>query len=338
MSGVSAFKKKIRSQKSRGWFFILPVYLSSTLFWVCAAALVPVLALLGGLPGLIAAAVLAALIARPLYHAFGPILAPRTYLQNQLGVELVTDDPRYAALVAEVNTMARAAGLKEVRHVGISRDEFNAFAFGFSRSQSAVVLGDELLRNLNREQVRSVIGHEIGHLVSGDTKLSTMLMTSDLTYRKGILQPISKIAGYLGITFLAVGEPTYRHRESGVVNLVFQLIGLCFLLISSVVWILGRITLFFIEIIRSYHSRRREHRADVVGALLTSRASMVNALLALENAGTVRQPPDPFATLKVINHASGGTFRFFGLLDTHPKTRKRIEFLELFEGFDRSPE
>ena len=336
MSAKSSLQEKIGSQKSLAWYFVVPLFLLSTLFWLAALALVPILFLaLEGWASIVVPIVWAGIIALPVAVAFGPIVAPETYLRSQLGVDIVTDNPKYGELVSEVNTMARQAGLKYIRYVGIAKGQFNAFAFGLTRRHSTVVLGSALMQGLNRDQIRAIIGHEIGHLISGDTKLSTMLIVCEMTYRKGIIVPISAVAGFFGITFLTAGEtsPVYD-RSSANTNLVLQLIGLFFLLVAAVVWIFGVVTVFIIDVVKNYHSRRREHRADVVGGLLTSREHMVSALAALENAVVGELPPDPFASLKVINHAQKTSSSFFGLMDTHPAVRDRIRFLENFQRFE----
>lgn len=335
MTTSSSLQHKIGSQKSPAWCFIVPLFLLSTLFWMAAATLVPVLfVVLESWPSIVVPIVWGCIIALPVCNAFGPILAPERYLRNQLNVEIVTDDPAYASLVSEVNAMARQAGLKYIRYVGIERDQFNAFAFGLSTRQSAVVLGSRLLKGLGRDQIRAIIGHEIGHLISGDTKLSTMLMVCELTYRNGIITPISAVAGFFGITFMAAGASTPVYdRESATSSAILKLIAVFFLLVSGSVWLFGVVTVFLIEIVKSYHSRRREHRADVVGGLLTSRQHMISALAALEKATIGELPPDPFASLKVINHAQKTSSRFFGLLNTHPTVKARIQYLESFQGW-----
>ena len=301
-----------------------------------AVALVPILILaLEGSASVIVPIVWACIIALPVAAAFGPIVAPETYLRHQLGVEIVSDDPDYTDLVSEINSMARRAGLNYIKYVGIERGQFNAFAFGLTTRQSAVVLGSDLMEGLSRDQIRAIIGHEIGHLVSGDTKLSTMLMVCEMTYRKGIIVPISAVAGFFGISFLTAGAITPAYdRESANHSLVLKLIGLFFLLVSGAVWIFGVVTVFIIDVVKNYHSRRREHRADVVGALLTNQEHMVSALAALENAVVCELPPDPFASLKVVNHAQKSSSSFFGLMDTHPTVKDRIRYLESFQEFE----
>ena len=336
MLTTSSLKEKIRSQKSWAWYFITPLFLFSTLFWMAALALAPILFLvLEGVPSIIAPIIWACIIALPVAAAFGPIVAPKQYLQHQFGVVIVTDDPKYRNLVSEVNDMAHRAGLKDIKYVGIVRGELNAFAFGLSSRQSAVVLGTDLLEQLDPDQIRAIIGHEVGHLISGDTKLSTMLMVCNITYRNGIILPISKVARFFGLNFLSAGwlMPVYD-RGTANESAVLRLIGILFLAFSSAVWIFGVVTLFIINLIERYHSRRREHRADVVGGLLTSRKHMMSALAALESAVVGELPADPFSSLKVINHAQKTASSFFGLLDSHPATRDRILFLNNSKQFD----
>src|SRR5690554_7051603 len=44
----------------------------------------------------------------------------------------------------------------------------NAFATGWNRNKALVAVSTGLLHRMNRDQVKAVLGHEIGHVANGD--------------------------------------------------------------------------------------------------------------------------------------------------------------------------
>ena len=317
--GNSIEKRIQRNLSPTGWL-IAPLFLLSVLFW---ATVLGVAATVGydaiTAPGsntwpVILTTMVLTIVATPVLTMFGPALVPGIYLSLTQNVRIVTKDPAYKDLAAEINRLAANAGIRPVRYVGIQEGELNAFAFGLFPGRMAVVLGDQLIRVMADEpnQLRAVIGHEIGHLASGDTIFSTMVMVCRDTFRLGIIGPLAFVAGLLGYSFLGGAETPTRSRDDGGAGCAFAVIGLFFLLCTLVFWVVGWVVITIIDVLQCYHSRRREYMADRAGALLTSREDMIGALMCLEGyrSDSKLLPPDPFAPLKIVNFSGRGYLAF----------------------------
>ena len=84
-------------------------------------------------------------------------------------------NPTEVWLLDTTRQLARSAGI-ETPEVGIfPASEPNAFATGARRNKSLVAVSEGLLRNLRRDEVRAVLGHEIGHVANGDMVTLTLL-------------------------------------------------------------------------------------------------------------------------------------------------------------------
>ena len=339
-TGISIPERIRRGSSQLGWF-IAPLFLLSALFWAT------VLGVIGTVsydaittPGsntwpIILTAVACVIVAVPILTMFAPGLVPGIYLSLTQNVRMAARDPAYDDLADEVHRLAENAGIRPVRYIGIQRGELNAFAFGLFPSRMAIVLGDHLIQALADEpdQLRAVIGHEIGHIASGDTILSTMVMVCRDTFRIGIIGPLAFVAGLFGYSFMGAASTPTKSRQDGGVSLVFALFGLFFLLCTLVVWIVGWTVITMIDVLQCYHSRQREYMADRAGALLTSRADMIGALMCLESFRSDAQlpPPDPLGPLKIVNFSGRG---LFGLFATHPTTERRITRLRAYDDLD----
>lgn len=82
------------------------------------------------------------------------------------------EEPELHRLVAE---LARAAGIPKPK-VGISKLSIpNAFAFGRWQGDGRVCVTEGIVRLLNKDELRAVLGHEISHLKHRDMALITLL-------------------------------------------------------------------------------------------------------------------------------------------------------------------
>jgi len=78
-------------------------------------------------------------------------------------------------LLETTRQLARSAGIS-TPEVGIfPAQEPNAFATGANRNKSLVAVSEGLLRNMRRDEVRAVLGHEIGHIANGDMVTLSLL-------------------------------------------------------------------------------------------------------------------------------------------------------------------
>lgn len=179
----------------------------------------------------------------------------------------------------------------------------NAFATGANRNKSLVAVSTGLLRGMSREQVKAVLGHEIGHIANGD------MITLSLI--QGVLNTfvifLSRIIG------MVVDRVVLRNNSSfGIGYFVTSIIAqiLLGILASAVVM---------------WFSRRREFRADVAGAQLAGRNNMINALEALRRSQGAASMPESMAAFGISPSARSGMARLFA---SHPPLDERIRALK----------
>ncbi len=279
--------------------------------------------------GLIVLAIFGLLL-QPIIPFYVYIFSLRRFLEKEMKVLFVQDRPEYAALTAEVQELARRAGLAGVRYVGIQKGEMNAFAVGFHARNCAVVLGSTLVEKLDKDELRAVIGHEIGHIVSYDMAGSLMTMIVNATILQGILRPLVWVLQAVGWGGMFGGMFSSSSTSDGaMVRLAFFMLGLaCFLLTFPLI-AGGKIFDWLTLLLDRAHSRSREFRADRIGALLTSREAMASALRRLEDIPYVDLPRDPFLAFRFVSAMNGGERA--GLFDTHPPLSARIQAIEAWQ-------
>lgn len=178
----------------------------------------------------------------------------------------------------------------------------NAFATGANRNNSLVAVSTGLMRGMSRDQVKAVLGHEIGHIANGDMITLTLI--------QGVLNTfvifLSRIIGMIVDRVVLRNE-----RGFGIGYFVTSIIAqiLLGILASAVVM---------------WFSRRREFRADAAGAQLAGRNNMINALEGLRRSQGTATMPESLAAFGISPSARSGIARLFA---SHPPLEERIEAL-----------
>lgn len=72
-----------------------------------------------------------------------------------------------------IGELAAGAGIPKPKVCVVNNDSPNAFAFGRTQHSSYVAVHTGLLKILNREEVRAVLAHEIGHIKHRDVAIIT---------------------------------------------------------------------------------------------------------------------------------------------------------------------
>jgi len=206
-------------------------------------------------------------------------------------------------LVDTVADLAQEAGIG-MPEVGIFPSESaNAFATGWNRNDALVAVSLGLLRRFDRQEVRAVLAHEIGHVANGDMVTLTLIQGVVNTF-------VMFFARVIGHTVDRVVFKTERGYGIGyyVVTIVAEIV-LGILASAIVMWF----------------SRWREYRADAAGAGLTSRGDMIAALQRLR----VEQglPNDLPGELTAFGIRSGST-GLANLFRSHPPLDDRIRALQ----------
>ena len=203
-------------------------------------------------------------------------------------------------LVETVADLARRANIK-MPEVAIYEGAANAFATGAFKNSALVAVSTDIMRQMTKEELRAVLGHEISHVANGDMVTLTLV--------QGILNAfVIFFSRMLARVLSSNGE---NRRSSG--GMYFMLV----IVFDIVLGILASLVVFA-------YSRRREFAADAGSArLLGSPSSMIAALQRLGNL----QPGVLPDSLKAMGIAEG---KETSLFSTHPSLDDRIDALRNF--------
>jgi heat shock protein HtpX len=207
--------------------------------------------------------------------------------------------------------LATVARLTERVHVGMPEvgifeaEEMNAFATGARRNAALVAVSSGLLRNMSRQQIEAVLGHEVSHVANGDMVTLALL--------QGVLNTFVIFLARIIGSFVDRALFKNEREDSGI----------GFFLTTMVAQIVLGI---FASMIVSWYSRRREFRADRGGADLAGKGSMIAALEALKRSQGEPMPPQ----MQAFGINTGGGSGFMRLFMSHPPLDERIAALQSF--------
>jgi heat shock protein HtpX len=235
--------------------------------------------------------------------SFVSLFLSKWMAKRSMNVQII-DQPHNAGeqwLVSTVQELANKAGIG-MPEVGIFPSASpNAFATGWNRNNALVAVSTGLLQRMDKEQVKAVLGHEIGHVANGDMITLTLI--------QGVVNAF--VMFFARIIGNFVDKAVFKNENGpGIAFYVTTMIA------EVVLGILA-------STIVAWFSRRREFRADQAGAELVSPAAMVSALAALQQ--TYEQPSELNGEL--VAFGIGGEGKFSALFSTHPPLEVRINAL-----------
>jgi heat shock protein HtpX len=209
-------------------------------------------------------------------------------------------------LHAMVRELVARAGLPMPRVYLIPEEAPNAFATGRNPEHAAVAVTAGLLRLLNREELKGVLAHELGHVRNRDTLIMVVAAT--------IAGALSWLAQMTMFSSLMGGRSDEEQEEGSPLG------GLLAVIIAPIAAALIQMAI----------SRSREFLADEAGARLTGNPLALGAALRkIESWGqqSPMQTGSPAtAHMFIINPLAGGAM--LKLFSTHPSTAARIARLE----------
>ena len=231
------------------------------------------------------------------------LLLSKTMAKWGMRVQII-DQPQNAGeqwLLSTVKELSQKAGIG-MPEVGLfSSPAPNAFATGWNRNAALVAVSTGLLQRMDKEQVKAVLGHEIGHVANGD--MVTLALIQGVV--NAFVMFFARIIGNF------VDKAVFKNEEGpGIAFFVTTMIA------EVVLGILA-------STIVAWFSRRREYRADQAGAELVSPTAMISALAALQQ--TYEQPSELNGELVAFGIRGEG--RFSALFSTHPPLDERIQAL-----------
>jgi len=204
--------------------------------------------------------------------------------------------------------LATVARMADTAHIGMPEvaifdsPQPNAFATGMNKNKALVAVSTGLLRNMRRNEVEAVLGHEVAHVANGD--MVTLALIQGVVNTFVIF--LSRVIGH-------VVDRTVFKTERGY--------GPGYYIVS----IIAQIALGILaSIIVAWFSRRREFRADEGGAYLSGRENMIAALERLGQPTADTQLPDQLEAMGISGAQPSG---FRQLFMSHPPLSVRIEAL-----------
>jgi len=148
----------------------------------------------------------------------------------------------------------------------------NAFVFGRTAGNATLAVHEGLLANLSEDQVKGVIGHELGHIKHKDYVVMTILSAL----------PLLAYLVARGTWEVARFSRSSREKEEGSIKAAFIAVAI----ISYVVYI---VSLLFVMRL----SRLREHYADAYSAYVTGSPRSLQSALAKITYGLSLSPKPP---------------------------------------------
>ena len=213
--------------------------------------------------------------------------------------------PQLYRLVRELSSVARTPVPRLYVSPAIQP---NAFATGRNRRRAAICCTEGILRTLDADELRAVLGHELSHVQSGDILLSTVAA--------GMATMITFLAGFAWL--LPFGRGGGR-----LLKLLFMMV-------------LGPVAALVIHLAIA---RAREYQADSAGSRLAGDPlALARALRKIER-GAAAHPLTASGQLAAAGHLMiVGPFRSTGLgrlFSTHPPVAERVRRLESLAGIPR---
>ena len=235
----------------------------------------------------------------------GRNFAMRGLARQQFGVTYLPAD---SPLTRKVHELARQLGLP-LPAVGTIH-AVNAFAVGSRPKDAAVVIGVPLLHVLSAQELEAVIGHELGHIATNDMSRMQMAAGFQSMFGWGF-----RIFGWFlqAVLFVLASINDRRARDAAGWTVIAHNFSR---LADYTVGIVSHLLTMRL-------SRSREYYADAIGAALTSKEAMQNALKRIHGfGGRMTVGEREYASMMFRTAWSGSAW------STHPTLAERLAALE----------
>jgi len=221
-------------------------------------------------------------------------------------IDSMTADAKLRTVYQTVQQIASQHGITMPEVWYYNNPTANAFATGASKNKSLVAVSTWLLENMNENEVRAVVGHEMAHILNGDMVTMTLLQWVLNTF----------VIFFARVIAMAINTAMRDDNDGG---------GLGGMTYFFVVMALDTVLSMIASLVLMAYSRKREYAADAWSAqYLGSKHYMIDALRklwSLHKNTKIKQ--DAYATMKI---AGGKTW--MNLFRSHPTMEKRIEALQ----------
>lgn len=190
----------------------------------------------------------------------------------------------------------------------------NAFATGRNPKNSAVAVTVGLLNNLNQDELKGVIAHELSHIKNKDILLQTIVVV--------LVGSIVLLSDFL-LRWTIWGGRGRRHEEGGggQFQALFLIIGIFAAILTPII----------AKLIQLAISRKREFLADASGAYLTNNPyGLASALEKISKSSIpLKTANKATAHLYIASPLKGSQAKGLAkLFMTHPPIEERVRRLE----------
>jgi len=207
-------------------------------------------------------------------------------------------------LLSAVKELSQKAGIG-MPEVGIfASAQPNAFATGWNRNNALVAVSTGLLNSMTRDEVKAVLGHEIGHVANGDMITLTLI--------QGVVNAF--VMFFARIIGNFVDKVIFKNEDGPGIGFFIATF------ISEMILGILASTIVF------WFSRRREFKADIAGAELVSPKAMHDALHRLQTAS--EQPSDMPNEMVAFGISGELKHSMAGLFMSHPPLEARMQALK----------
>ena len=237
--------------------------------------------------------------------SFFSLMISKWMAKRSTGAQVI-DQPRNESerwLVDTVKDLAQKAGIGMPEVAVFASPQPNAFATGASKNNALVAVSTGLLENMRPDEVRAVLGHEIGHVANGDMVTLTLI--------QGVVNTF--VIFFARIIGTVVDRAVFRSENGN---------GIGFFVVTMIAQVVLGIGASMIVM---WFSRHREFRADAAGAQLAGRDNMIGALERLKVA--TKMPETMPETLVAFGISSGMRQGLSALFASHPPLDTRIAAL-----------
>jgi len=172
-------------------------------------------------------------------------------------------------LESTVKGLADKSGILMPRLATVPDNTPNAFVFGRTASDATLAVHEGLLKNLNEDEVKGVIGHELGHIKHKDYIIMTIISALPL---------IAYLVARSTWTVARFSGSSRKGEESEMRAALFA-VGI----ISYIIYIISLLCVMRL-------SRLREHYADAYSAYITGSPRSLESALAKITYGLSLSP------------------------------------------------
>lgn len=209
-------------------------------------------------------------------------------------------------LLDTVKELSQKAGIKMPEVAIFPSHDANAFATGWNKNDALVAVSSGMMDRFTPDEIKAVLGHEIGHVANGDMVTLSLVQGVVNTF----VMFFARIAAYAVDQFLRKGDD-----NQGSVGFSYYIVTFVFEILFGV--LASMIVMWF--------SRYREFRADEAGARLAGKGAMIAALARLQQESEESRMPDSMLAFGIRR---GKTPTFGQLFSSHPPIEVRIKALQ----------